>query len=327
VTTPALSVVIPTYRRELLLRRCLTALIEQRQVSGRFEIVVVDDGRSTDTRKLVEWLGSAGAAESPELRYVPQRHGVRGPAAARNTGWRAARAPIIAFTDDDTIPAPDWLCEGLAAMADGAAAVAGHVTVPLPAVPTDWERNTAGLDGAEFVTANCFVRREVLSALGGFDERFTSAWREDSDLYFSLLEARQIVVRAPRAVVQHPARPAPAGASLRIQKNMLFDALLYKKHPWLYRQKISAAPPFRYYLTVLSLASGLASAAFGLPWLAAACLAVWLALTARFIARRLRGTSRAPRDVADMVITSAVIPLLAVYWRLAGAWRFRVAFL
>ena len=327
MTTPALSVVIPTYRRELLLRRCLTALLEQRQVPGRYEIVVVDDGRSTDTRKLIEWMTAACAAESPDVRYVPQREGVRGPAAARNTGWRAALAPLVAFTDDDTIPAPNWLCEGMAAMADGAAAAAGHVTVPLPAVPTDWERNTAGLDGAEFVTANCFVRRDVLSALGGFDERFTRAWREDSDLYFSLLEARQIVVRAPRAVVQHPARPAPPGVSLRVQKNIFFDALLYKKHPWLYRRKISSAPPLRYYLTLLSLVSAGASAAFGHAWLAAACLAVWLALTARFTIRRLRGTSRAPRDVADMVITSAAIPAVAVYWRLAGAWHFRVAFL
>lgn len=327
MTTPAVSVVIPTYRRELLLRRCLAALIEQQQVPGQYEIVVVDDGRSSDTRKLVEWLAGATSAEGPELHYVPQRQGARGPAAARNTGWRAARAPIIAFTDDDTIPAPGWLREGMAAMAGGAAAAAGHVTVPLPAVPTDWERNTAGLDGAEFVTANCFVRRDVLSALGGFDERFTRAWREDSDLYFSLIEARQIVVRAPRALVQHPVRPAPPGVSLRLQRNVFFDALLYKKHPWLYREKISPAPPLRYYLTTLSLAAGVAFAAFDHPWLAAACLAGWMALTARFALRRLRGTSRAPLDVADMAITSAVIPPLAVWWRLAGAWHFRVAFL
>ena len=50
-------------------------------------------------------------------------------------------------------------------------------------------------------------------------------------------------------------------------------------------------------------------------------------LSARFCARRLRGTSHAPSHVAEMAVTSAVIPLLSVYWRLRGAWRYRVLFL
>jgi len=325
--TPVVSVVIPTYRRELLLRRCLAALLTQENTPGPVEIIVVDDGISPDTRKLVEWLAAQRTPEQPELRYAPQRQDARGPAAARNTGWRLARAPVVAFTDDDTIPAADWLSQGLRAMKNNAAAAAGHVTVPLPPVPTDWERNTAGLDGAEFVTANCFVRRDVLSAIGGFDERFKRAWREDSDLYFSMLEARQRVVRAVRAVVVHPVRPAPRGVSLRLQRNMFFDALLYKKHPWLYRQKISARPPIRYYATFLGLLTGIVAVATGHPLVAIAGFGFWLWQTVCFASRRLRGTSRAPGDVIDMAVTSAAIPPLAVYWRLAGAWHFRVAFL
>src|SRR5205814_3961226 len=116
---------------------------------------------------------------------------------------------IIAFTDDDTIPASDWLQRGLDAFSEpDIAGVAGRVVVPLSDSPTDFERNMAGLERAEFATANCFYRREVLAAVGGFDERFTAPWREDADLFFTLLERGCRLERAPDAVVVHPARRA-----------------------------------------------------------------------------------------------------------------------
>src|SRR5690606_28767157 len=139
-------------------------------------------------------------------------HATQGPAGARNVGWRTAAAPIIAFTDDDTVPEPGWLQGGLEAMASGADAATGRVIMPLPERPSDYERDAARLEGAEFVTANCFVRKAALEAIGGFDERFTSAWREDSDLHFSLLEQGRSIVPAPAAVIVHPLRPARFGA-------------------------------------------------------------------------------------------------------------------
>jgi len=60
--------------------------------------------------------------------------------------------------------------------------------------------------------------------------------------------------------------------------------------------------------------------------LAASAAGAWALLTARFCARRLRRTSRAPRHVAEMVATSVLIPPLSVFWRLYGAWKFRVPF-
>ncbi len=324
--TIRVSVVVPTFRRPALLRRCLAALAAQDLPAALYEIIVVDDGRCAHTGRTVARF-AASHPTAPVIRYVRPAVGRRGPAAARNTGWQAARADIVAFTDDDTLPARDWLGQGLLAMdpADVAAA-AGEVVVPLPEVPTDWERNTAGLSGAEFVTANCFVRRAALAATGGFDERFTRAWREDSDLYFTLLEAGCKVVRAPGAVVVHPVRPARRGVSLGLHRNLFFDALLYKKHPDLYRAKIAAAPPLRYYAIVAALAVALGALAAGQLLLAGAAALLWAVLTAMLALRRLAGTSRAWPDVADMVLTSALIPPLAVYWRLAGALHFRVVF-
>jgi hypothetical protein len=327
------SVVVPTYLRLRLLCRCLKALARQDRDPSSYEIIVVDDARSDATRAAL--AGFSGRLQDkskirPKIRYIRPPLGTRGPAAARNAGWRAARGAVVAFTDDDTIPLPGWLGEGLRALRGAdATAAAGRVVVPLPLPPkrpTDWQRNTAGLDGAEFVTANCFIRRHALAAAGGFDERFTSAWREDSDLYFTLLEQRGKVVAAPAAIVVHPARPAPRGISLAQHRKLFFDALLYKKHRQLYRKKIAAAPPLRYYLTVAAAVSALAALPAGQVEIAALCAVIWLALTVQLAVRRLRGTSRAWRDRLDMVLTSIAIPFAAVYWRVAGALHFRVLF-
>jgi GT2 family glycosyltransferase len=322
---PQISVVVPTYQRPDPLERCLEALAAQKLPAGLFEIVVVDDARSDATRFHVADFAHRHP-DGPRLRYIRPMDGHRGPAAARNAGWRAATGDIVAFTDDDTLPAPTWLAEGRRAMAADVAAAWGHVAVPLPEKPTDAERNTAGLQGAEFITANCFARREALEETGGFDERFARPWREDSDFYFTLLERGMKVVQAPSAVVVHPARTAPPGTSLKQHRNMFYDALLYKKHPDLYRQKIAAKPPLRYYAIVLALILALGGFIGGYPAFGAGCLAAWLLLPGYVAWKRLRGTSRALANVADIVLTSAVIPVLAVYWRLAGAFHFRVVF-
>ena len=318
----SVSVVVPTRGRPELLARCLAALRVQAMPLDRYEVIVADDGPDPATASVVE---RAAADGGPPVRYraVTGRHG---PAAARNAGWRTARGAVVAFTDDDCIPSRDWLPAGLAALALGHDAVGGRVVVPRPARPTDYERNVGHLETAEFVTANCFCRRAALELVDGFDERFPAAWREDSDLQFSLLERGARVGRAPGAVVIHPVRPAAWGVSLREQRKSMFNALLYRKHPRLYRDRIQSAPPWRYYAVVAALGAMAAGAAAGRPRLVAAGAAGWLALTAGFCRARLQGTSRAPGHVVEMAVTSVLIPPLAVGWRLLGALRYRVPF-
>jgi GT2 family glycosyltransferase len=322
--SPALSVVIPTFRRPDLLERCLAAAASQDLDRQAYEIIVVNDGPDAVTRHLVESRAQRMTA-GPRIRYLAMP-GRCGPAAARNRGWHAAEGSIIAFTDDDTIPERQWLREGCAALTPEWVAVWGRVRVPVPPAATDYERDAGRLDNAEFVTANCFVRRSALVTVGGFDERFRAAWREDSDLFFSLLERAGRVAPAPRAVVLHPVRPARWGVSLAQQRKVLFDALLFKKHPRLYREKIRPAPPWAYYAIVSSLLAGVAAFAAGWLLLGSLAMSVWLALSARFCWRRLANTSRAARHVLEMIVTSVAIPPLAVFWRLAGALRFRVLF-
>jgi GT2 family glycosyltransferase len=358
------SVVVPTYRRPHLLDRCLQALLSQAFAPDAYEIIVVDDAADESTRRVIsEWqqhlqnsyaflipplikripvtgptsLEAAatevlyevypGAANYPHIRYLPNEGGLHGPAAARNRGWRAARGGIIAFTDDDTIPDPHWLASGVSSFAGGVAGVSGRVIVPLPERPTDNEINTTGLDTSHFVTANCFYRRSVLETVGGFDEGFAIAWREDSDLYFTLREHEYPLAWSSSAVVVHPVRPEPWGSSLRAQRKSFYNALLYKKHPELYRRYIQQSPPWNYYAMVGFIAVALMGAAAGSIPTVMIGLAGWLGLVVGFIRRRLENTSHAPSHVAEMVVTSLLIPFLSIYWRIRGAIRWKVFFI
>jgi glycosyltransferase involved in cell wall biosynthesis len=101
MTGPAISVVIPTYRRMDVLPEVLEAL-ERQEVDGGFEVVVVDDGSDDET-------GAFLRAWSPAYPFRALRQENLGPAAARNRGVAAARGRWVAFLGDDTVPAPDWL--------------------------------------------------------------------------------------------------------------------------------------------------------------------------------------------------------------------------
>jgi hypothetical protein len=172
------------------------------------------------------------------------------------------------------------------------------------------------------VTANCFCTRAALETVGGFDERFTAAWREDSDLQFSLLRSGFRIGRAAGALVIHPIRPAPWGVSLSQQRKSQFDILLSRKHPELYRERIPGFPPL-YVAINCAAAIGIAAALLGQFTLAVAMLVGWCLLTGWFFMLRTRETSHRPSHLVEMAVTSALIPLLSLHWRLWGLWRFR----
>ena len=233
IDTLAISVVVPTFRRDDTLLRLLAALAKQDLPREQFEIVVVDDACSQTTPAAV----AAFAAHEPglRLRLLPGKS--RGPATARNIGWRAAAAPLIAFIDDDAYPErPDWLRQGLSVFADErVTAAVGRVRVPADEPPTDFQRNVKRLETADFLTCNAFCRRAALERIGGFDPAFRVPFREDSDLQFRLEAAGGTIARVPEAVVIHPAPPGRFAVSLRLQRYSLYNALLYKKHPRRYR--------------------------------------------------------------------------------------------
>lgn len=185
------AVVIPTRDRAGLLERCLGSLTLARSalpVGGVVEIVVVDDGSTDGTPDLL-----CGAVRAGLVDRVLRNDMSRGPAHARNRGWRSTRAEIVAFTDDDCLVHEEWLRALVLAMrraAPDVAAVGGRVLPATPGPVADYMTLHRILEPPEslayVVTANCAFRRSALEAAGGFDERVRLAGGEDPGLCLAL---------------------------------------------------------------------------------------------------------------------------------------------
>ncbi|OQP49936.1 glycosyltransferase family 2 protein [Niastella populi] len=324
---PDISIVIATWQRTELLARCLKALMNQHITANRFEVIIVTDGPDPQTVKYMKyWLNTYPGRLAVTCMSLPVK---KGPAAARNAGWRKALGELIVFTDDDCVPQAGCLQQYWQAYIPyryTAIAFSGQIKVPLPGIPTDYEMNTRRLEQARFVTANCACSRIALEQTGGLDEEFTMAWREDTALEFDLSEKNIPIIKVPTAVIVHPVRAASWGVSIKEQKKGMFNALLYKKHGWLYRKSRMERTPAYYYIITLMLLLALFFA-FNNPVLTAACLAVWLSFTAWFAWKRLRNTSHDPAHITEMIFTSAIIPVLSVYWTIYGAIKFKTFFI
>jgi HAD superfamily hydrolase (TIGR01662 family) len=318
------AVVIPT-----LVRPCLGACLDAlTAASGPMpaQIVLVDDRSSA---------GGDTPIRIPEplrdrTRVVAA--GGRGPAAARNLGWRQTTAPWVVFLDDDVRVDAYWralLAMDLSGRSPRVGGVQGRITVPLPRSrrPTDWERGTRGLAAARWITADMAYRRDALVESGGFDERFPRAFREDADLALRVMAAGWRLERGRRRTT-HPVRPVSPWTSVRCQAGNADDALMRALHgpDWYHR---AGATRGRRPQHVAITAAGLAAAAFLATRrrngaLVAAATAI--GGLGEFAAARVASGPRTAREVAVMAATSLAIPPTATWHWLRGTWAARAAF-
>jgi GT2 family glycosyltransferase len=228
---PAVSVVVATRDRVDQLAAMLDGLRAQRDAPP-FEVVVVEDDAGDRTDALL-----AAARDRGDLDLNVVRRDVRGgPARARNDGWRAARAPLVAFTDDDCVPAAGWVAavQGAAALHPGAI-IQGR-TDPNPAElhrlgPFSRTLRVNEL-GPFFQTCNIAYPRPLLERLEGFDERYgVKPGGEDTDLAWRALEEGVPAEYVPEAQVFHTvARLGPLGI-LRVAARWTDSMQVYGRHP------------------------------------------------------------------------------------------------
>jgi hypothetical protein len=190
------SVVVPVRDDERGVRAVVAALERQTLAPELFEIIVAADGGTVPS-------------VPDEIRVVagPPRNSY----AARNRGVAAALGGVLAFTDADCLPQPDWLEQGLAAIegADIAAGavriIAGHRLTPWALIDIEGNLDQeAAVARNAAVTANLFMRRETFDAIGGFDETLPSG--SDHDAVGRAVRAGAVLRYAEGAAVRHPAR-------------------------------------------------------------------------------------------------------------------------
>lgn len=227
-----ISIVIPTRDHREMLLRLLNSITRQTFSTELIEVIVVDDGSSDGT---LDFLRTVHVPF--DLQIVHNEN--QGPPAARNAGLAIAHAPIVAFMDDDVVLRADCLERASAYFSDERVGIV-ETTLLI-------EGNERALQlyahTQGFVTAAIFFRREALERVGGFDTAFFDPktglfFRDDADLGFRVLTLGYTAIQPTDVVAWHPVQfPSVRKSFLHVQRYM-FDPLLYRKHPRLYRQYI-----------------------------------------------------------------------------------------
>lgn len=210
---PALSVVIPTIGMHDVLGRVLDRFERQSAQSGSFEVIVVADAAEPDPAAVERVIADR---PYPVRMLTGSRPGA---SANRNAGWRQARAPLILFNDNDTLPVPDLVVQHLdwhSRYRDEEAAVLGHVRWAPELRVTPFMRwldqgvqfdypNIEGIDAGwgRFYTANVSVKRSFVERLDGFDEERLPYRYEDLDFAYRASKFGLRVLYNRRAVVDH----------------------------------------------------------------------------------------------------------------------------
>ncbi len=229
---PAVSVVVATHDRAARLRALLASLRSQTIGTDAFEVIVVDDGSADDTAAV---LAAERAVGTLDLQVVTHER-AQGPGAARDAGWRLARAPLVAFTDDDCRVSPGWLEAGLAAWGDDAELVVQGRTDPDPEEASRIGAFTRTVRvealGPFYQTCNIFYPRALLERVGGFDvAAFRSFSAEDADLAWRCLEDGAAAKFAPEAQAWHAVHQLGPLGLLRQASRWHETAALYARHP------------------------------------------------------------------------------------------------
>ena len=284
----------------------LGTLLDQLDADGMPEVLVVDDG-STDAGAVMEAVAGRAA--------VVRHEQPAGPAAARNTGWRATDADIVVFVDADVSPTSGWLETVIGHFLDprvGAVAPRIRGRRVSDSVLDRFEEHRSPLDlGAQEAsvgprrrvsyvpTAAIAYRRAVLQETGGFDESLRVG--EDVDLVWRTVEAAHTVRYVPDAVVTHRNRPTWRALARQRATYGTSAAALDRRHP-------GGVPPVE--LNVWSIVAWTLPVVAGWPGVAAGVATA--AVSTGALVPKLRG--RVDRPVAEALRLGGLGNLWAGRW-------------
>ena len=183
--------VVPTLGRYVLLRNCLESI--RRQSYGDFELIVVHDGE--DTGAVQELVDSNGGRylKSPRRGCVP----------TYNAGLKASSGEVVAFTDDDAVPGPNWLSELVGTYREGVGGVGGVVIEARSHKDLGpWVNEIVSVD--HLSGANMSFDREAITKTGVFDSNYKGdGFRFESDYCIRVKRMGFAILYNPQAQVVH----------------------------------------------------------------------------------------------------------------------------
>jgi len=199
-----ISVIIPVYNAEKLIADCLIALLNQNIDFSKYEIIVVDDGSSDNTAKIVEIF--------KDVQLIIQKN--RGPAAARNEGVRHAKGDIVVFTDSDCIPNKNWIEQMIMPFRDNKEIIGvkgayrtNQKELAARFVQIEYEDKYDLLCKNKYIdfidTYSAAFKKEVFNKFGGYNISFPVACAEDVELTFRMFSKGYKMVFNSNAIVYH----------------------------------------------------------------------------------------------------------------------------
>jgi len=225
-----ISIVIPTFNSAEVLSNCLESLTNQTVGREKYEIIVVDDGSTDETKDV---------AAKYLVKYVYQEN--RGPAVARNNGVSQAQGKIILFTDADCEPQPNWIEEMIMPMKDDqVVGVKGayktrQKELVARLVQIEYEHKYERMKKFKYIdfvdTYSASYRKEVFLKYEGFDERYPKASVEDQEFSFRLFHDGHKMVFNPEAAVYHRHSARLMDYLRKKYKIAFWKAFLLKRHP------------------------------------------------------------------------------------------------
>lgn len=226
-----ISVIVPVLNAERYIDACIESLINQNYPRNNFEIIIVDNGSSDDTAKMIKKYNG-------NIKLFNESK--RGAYAARNTGIKHSHGEIIAFTDIDCIADENWLRElskgfetkNIGCVVGSVKSFPGKSIVEIYSKNKDILSQKTTIDSKFLpygVTANASFRRDVFTKIGSFDEEFISGG--DADISWRMqLNTDYKLIYIPESIVQHRHRTTLKNLFVQHFKYGVGSASLYYKY-------------------------------------------------------------------------------------------------
>ncbi|MCX7765499.1 MAG: glycosyltransferase [Candidatus Sumerlaeia bacterium] len=235
---PIISVIIPVYRSEHTLARCLDSIMQLDYPETKREIIIVDNNSPDNSRRI---------AEKYRVRIITEPN--QGRAFARNAGVNASRGEFIAFTDSDCIVQPGWLKQFVMNATQNPDVRIFGGRVESIALSPDLQKffitegilsQADAISGKMLsfpfvITANAFIRREVFDRIGLFDTELQTA--EDTDWGWRAHFAGIKMAYLPDNVVWHFHPVSPAGIFHQFYEYGVNETRVFLKHHSRLREK------------------------------------------------------------------------------------------
>lgn len=224
-----ISVVIPVYNRSKLLKKTLISLENQTLSKELFEVIVIDDGSKENISSVCENIRKNSSLQLRDYRQENQ-----GPGTARNLGAKKAKSKLIALIDSDVLADKNWLQNALAIFQEkpNLGAIEGKTIVPEKEKITPFTHQTENLHGGKYPTCNFILQKKLCHFYPGY----TYAFREDSDLAFSILQQGFAIEFHENVLAFHPPLPAKLVTPFRLASRYQYDYLLKKRFPSYYKK-------------------------------------------------------------------------------------------